>query len=59
LLGLLDTEGVGDALVGCISLPVDPVGVDLEQDRDAVTGAAGDFGHGHPAYFAIQGSSQH
>jgi hypothetical protein len=29
-------EGLGDPLVGGISLPVDAVRVDLEQDRDAV-----------------------
>jgi hypothetical protein len=46
-------EGVGDALVGGISLPVDAVGVDLEQDRDAVPGAAGDLGHGHPEFSQI------
>src|SRR5208337_3892958 len=34
-------EGLGDALVGGIRLPVDAVRVDLEQDRDAVPGAAG------------------
>ncbi|MGH3274444.1 MAG: hypothetical protein ACRDNZ_09020, partial [Streptosporangiaceae bacterium] len=34
-------EGVGDALVGGMGLPVDAVGVDLQQDRDAVPGAAG------------------
>jgi hypothetical protein len=39
-------EGVGDALVGGVGLAVDAVGVDLEQDRDAVPGAAGDFGGG-------------
>jgi len=26
------------------------VGVDLEQDRDAVPGAAGDLGRGHPGF---------
>src|SRR5271165_5279602 len=39
-------EGVGDALVGGVGLSVDAVGVDLEQDGDAVPGAAGDFGGG-------------
>jgi hypothetical protein len=39
--------GVGDALVGGTSLPVDAVGVDLEQDRYAVPGVAGDLGGWH------------
>ena len=30
------SEGVGDLLVRGISLPVDALGVDLQQDRDAV-----------------------
>ena len=47
-LGVLGAEGVGDALVGGIGLPVDAVGVDLQQDRDAVPGPAGDLGRGHP-----------
>ena len=47
-LGLGGAEGVGDALVGGVGLPVDAVGVDLQQDRDAVPGAAGDLGRGHP-----------
>lgn len=38
LPGVLDGEGTGDALVGGSSLPVDAVGADLEQDRDAVAG---------------------
>jgi hypothetical protein len=41
-------EGVDDALVGGISLTVNAVGVDLEQDRDAMPGAAGDLGGGYP-----------
>jgi hypothetical protein len=41
-------EGVGDALVHGISLPVDAVRVDLQQDRDAVPGAPRDLGGGHP-----------
>jgi hypothetical protein len=45
--GLGGAEGVGDALVGGVSLPVDAVGVDLQQDGDAVPGAAGDLGRGH------------
>jgi len=45
---ILAAERVGDALAGGISLPVDAVGVDLEQDRDAVPGPAGDLGGGHP-----------
>jgi hypothetical protein len=40
-------EGVADALVGGGGLAVDAVGVDLEQDGDAVAGAAGDLGGGH------------
>jgi hypothetical protein len=47
-LGVLGAEGLGDALVGGGGLAVDAVGVDLEQDRDAVPGAAGDLGGGHP-----------
>jgi hypothetical protein len=43
-----DAEGFGNALVGGGGLSVDAVGVDLEQDRDAVPGAAGDLGRGHP-----------
>ena len=39
-LRLLGAESVGDALVGGISLPVDAVRVDLQQDGDAVPGAA-------------------
>jgi hypothetical protein len=30
--GVLDAEGVGDALVGSVGLAVDAVSVDLEQD---------------------------
>jgi hypothetical protein len=41
-------QGVGDALVGSVGLAVDAVGVDLQQDGDAVPGAAGDLGRGHP-----------
>jgi hypothetical protein len=41
-------EGVADALVGGGGLAVDAVGVDLEQDGDAVPGAAGDLGSGDP-----------
>ncbi len=47
-LSVLKAEGVGDALVGGVGLPVDAVGVDLEQDGDAVPGTAGDVGGGHP-----------
>jgi hypothetical protein len=43
-LDVLSVEGVGDALVGGVGLPVDAVRVDLQQDGDAVPGAAGDFG---------------
>jgi hypothetical protein len=52
VLVILAAEGVGDALVGGVGLAVDAVGVDLEQDDDAVPGAAGDFGGGHPAFRA-------
>jgi hypothetical protein len=48
LLGVLGAEGFGDALVGGGGLAVDAVGVDLQQDRDAVPGAARDLGGGHP-----------
>jgi hypothetical protein len=44
---ILTAEGVGDALVGGVSLAVDAVGVDVEQDDDAVSGAAGNLGGGH------------
>jgi hypothetical protein len=47
LLSVLDAEGVGDALVGGGGLAVDGVGVDLQQDGDAVPGAAGDLRRGH------------
>ena len=40
-------EGIVDALVGGAGLAVDAVGVDLEQDGDAVAGAARDFGGGN------------
>ena len=43
-------RGVRDALVGGISLPVDAVRVDLQQDRDAAPnpGPAADLGAGTP-----------
>jgi hypothetical protein len=41
-------ECVGDALVHGISLPVDAVRVDLQQDRDAVPGAERALRGGHP-----------
>jgi hypothetical protein len=41
---VLDAEGVGDALVGGVGLAVDAVGVDLEEDGDALPGVAGDLG---------------
>jgi hypothetical protein len=44
---LTAAEGVGDALVGGVGLAVDAVGVHLQQDDDAMPGAAGDFGRGH------------
>jgi hypothetical protein len=40
-------KSVADALVGRGVLAVDAVGVDLEQDSNAVAGAAGDLGGGH------------
>jgi hypothetical protein len=42
--GVVVAEGVGDALVGGVGLSVDAVGIDLEQDGDAVPGAASDLG---------------
>ena len=45
-LGVLDAEGVGDPLVRGVSLPVDAVGVDLQQDKEP--GTAGDLGRAHP-----------
>jgi hypothetical protein len=48
-LAVVFVEGVADALVGGAGLAVDAVGVDLEQDGDAVAGAPGDFGGGAPA----------
>src|ERR1039457_7006838 len=47
-LAVVFVEGVADALVGGGGLAVDAVGVDLEQDGDAVAGASGDFGGGDP-----------
>jgi hypothetical protein len=44
---ILTAEGVGDALVGGVDLAVDAMGVDVEQDDDAVPGAAGNLGGGH------------
>src|SRR5690242_8004533 len=44
---VLAAEGTVDALVGGVGLAVDAVGVDLEQDGDAVPGAAGDLCSGH------------
>jgi hypothetical protein len=43
-----DAEGVGDPLVGSISLTIDAVCVDLQQDRDAMPGTAGDRGRRNP-----------
>ena len=48
-LGVLGAEGVGDPLVSGISLAVDAVGVDLQQDRDTVPGPAGDLDRRHPS----------
>ena len=47
-LAVVFVEGVADALVGGVGLAVDAVGVDLEQDGDAVAGAARDLGGGDP-----------
>jgi hypothetical protein len=44
LLGVLSSESVGNPLVRGISLPVDAVGANLQQDRDAVSGPAGHLG---------------
>ena len=41
------TKGIGDPLVSGLSLPVNAVGVNHEQDGDAVPGVAGDLGRGH------------
>jgi len=49
-MDVLGGETVGDALVGSIGLIVDAVGADLKQDGDAVPGAAGDLGRGHPEF---------
>ena len=48
LLGVPGGGGAGDPPVGGISLPVDAVGVDLEQDGDGGPGAASYFGGGQP-----------
>jgi hypothetical protein len=40
-------ESIADALAGGAGLAVDAVGVDLEQDGDAVASAARDFGGGN------------
>jgi hypothetical protein len=47
-LRVLGAESFGDALVGGGRMAVDAVGVDLQQDRHAVPGAARDLGGGHP-----------
>jgi len=47
VLGVAGAEGLGDALVGGGGLAVDAVRVDLQQDRDAVPGAARDLGGGN------------
>jgi hypothetical protein len=47
---VVSVESFVDALVGCFGLAVDAVGVDLEQDSDAVADAASDFGGGTPAF---------
>jgi len=41
-------QGISDAFVDGVGLPVDAVGVDLEQDGDAMPGAVGDFSGGYP-----------
>jgi hypothetical protein len=51
-LGFADAEGIGDALVGGGGLTVDAAGVDLEQNGDAVPGAAGYLGGGYPDFTA-------
>jgi hypothetical protein len=43
--GRLGIEGVGDPLVRGVSLPVDAMSVDLQQDRDAVPGGLGEWNH--------------
>ena len=48
-MGGLDAEGVGgDALVDSVGLAIDAVRVAPGQDGDAVPGAAGYLGRGHP-----------
>jgi hypothetical protein len=49
-LGVLNAEGVGDPLVRGIGLAVDAVRVDLQQDRDAVPGAAATSVAGTPEF---------
>lgn len=39
-LGVLGAEGVGDPLVRGVSLPVDTMSVDLQQNRDVAPGAS-------------------
>jgi hypothetical protein len=48
-LGLCAAEGIGDALAGGISLPVDAVGVDLQQDRDVMPGCSSEWNQ-RPAF---------
>jgi hypothetical protein len=52
--GFWGAQGGGDALVGGVGMAVDAVGVDLEQDGDAVPGAAGDLGRGYPEFSQSQ-----
>jgi hypothetical protein len=55
LPGVLGAEGVRDALVGNVGLPVDAVSVDLQQHRDAGPSATGK-GRRHSAM--VSGESQ-
>jgi hypothetical protein len=44
---VLLAESVADALFGGTGPALDAIGIDLEQDSDAVAGVAGDFGGGN------------
>jgi hypothetical protein len=48
--GVLCSGGVGDPLVRGVGLPVDAVGVDLQQDCDAVPGPAATSVAGTPEF---------
>ena len=48
LPGLVLVQGVSDPVAGRFVLPVDALGVDLEQDVDAVPGPLRDLGRAGP-----------